>query len=630
MTVSLAVMLVAVLALTYVTLTRSAMAMSSAQLERLGVQLAALVRSSVVQHRGAIAEAAEDAVLREALTVGDAGSLKGPRLEDVTGRLARLLPRGDTMLTVELWSVDGHRVAYAGRDLRSSAAELGPVLLSEQGVGPPELAGAPSLDEMAGLDSVVMGELNVAGGIPYFWMAAPVRVGGETVGYVVPQHRLTGGPRMAEMIHDLIATDIRTYYRGRDDATWVTITGESSVAPAERDSVGGTLMFTRPGVGRLIAVEEPIADSPLALVVELPVGSVHATPVSAVRRLAGASVMVLALGAVVAWLVSRRVIRPLVALTEASEAMAHGNYNARVEPTGDDELVRLANSFNRMVGEVRAAHTQLEAQMERAEAVAEELDRSNVELAAARAQAESASSAKSEFLAVMSHELRTPLNAIGGYTELLELGLRGPVTDAQRRDLERIRVNQQHLLGLISGVLDLSRIEAGRVSYDLNDVPVAEFLSGLNSLVEPQAMAKQLSLEYTPCDPALTVVADREKLRQVLLNLLSNAIRYTPAGGRVELTAVAEDDMYVAISVWDTGVGISEESLDHIFHPFVQLDRSLTQARDGVGLGLAISLDLARGMGGDIVVKSRPGNGSRFTIMLPSSTLAERDDAVTT
>jgi signal transduction histidine kinase len=213
--------------------------------------------------------------------------------------------------------------------------------------------------------------------------------------------------------------------------------------------------------------------------------------------------------------------------------------------------------------------------------------------------------------------LRTPLNAIAGYTELLEMGLRGPLTDVQRRDLARIRTSGQHLLGLISGVLDLNRIERGQLTYALVPIRIDPFLADLDALVSPQAASKSLKLEYVPSEPQLTVIADREKLRQVVLNLLSNAIRFTPPGGRITLAAMADGDARVAVSVQDTGPGIPESRQEQVFEPFVQLDRSLTQPQEGLGLGLAISRDLARGMRGELALESASNNGARFVLTLP-------------
>jgi PAS domain S-box-containing protein len=234
----------------------------------------------------------------------------------------------------------------------------------------------------------------------------------------------------------------------------------------------------------------------------------------------------------------------------------------------------------------------------------------------ARAAAEEASRVKSEFLAVMSHELRTPLNAIGGYAELLELGIRGPVTDAQKDDLRRIQQSQKHLLGLINEVLNYARIEAGSVAYDLEDVPLAAVLASAEAMVRPQVRARGLTLAVVPPDCEPTARADREKLQQVLLNLLSNAVKFTEPGGRIELEC-GETGGRVAIRVRDTGVGIAPEKLDSVFEPFVQVGRALNSPAEGAGLGLAISRDLARGMGGDLVAGSVPGAGSTFTVLLP-------------
>jgi len=237
---------------------------------------------------------------------------------------------------------------------------------------------------------------------------------------------------------------------------------------------------------------------------------------------------------------------------------------------------------------------------------------------AARHDAEAANRAKSEFLAVMSHELRTPLNAIGGYAELIELGIHGPVTEPQRTALTRIQQSQRHLLGLINQVLNYTRIDAGAVRYDVVDVPVAEALATAEALVLPQVRAR--GLVYLPAVvPAdLSVRADSEKLQQILLNLLGNAIKFTDRGGEVRVICSVQGDT-VSIAVIDTGIGIAPEKLVGIFEPFVQIDQRLTRANDGVGLGLAISRELARGMGGDLTAASVPDEGSTFTLTLPQA-----------
>jgi PAS domain S-box-containing protein len=230
--------------------------------------------------------------------------------------------------------------------------------------------------------------------------------------------------------------------------------------------------------------------------------------------------------------------------------------------------------------------------------------------------AEAANRAKAEFLAVMSHELRTPLNAIGGYAELLEMGIRGPVTPQQSDDLRRIQTSQRHLLGLINEVLNYAKLETGTVQYDVAEVPVREALMTAESLVAPQARANGLTLVLAECPSTIRVRADGEKLRQILVNLLSNAIKFTPAGGQVEMSC-SVSDVIAAIHVRDTGIGIPADKLHVIFDPFVQVRSDLTRTHEGTGLGLAISRDLARGMRGDLTVQSVVGEGSTFTLTLP-------------
>ena len=232
------------------------------------------------------------------------------------------------------------------------------------------------------------------------------------------------------------------------------------------------------------------------------------------------------------------------------------------------------------------------------------------------AEVEASSRAKSEFLASMSHELRTPLNAIGGYAELIEMGLGGAVSTQQREYLARIRSSQQHLLRIINDLLNYSRMESGQVTYESVPVAADAVIDAVVAMVLPQATSKQITLEKVPAGDGLKALGDRVKIEQSLLNLVSNAVKYTPSGGRVRVSCEVAGNR-VHMLVRDTGPGIPPEKAAEIFEPFVQLGRSLSSGHEGVGLGLAISRDLARAMGGDVTVASTPGEGATFTLSLP-------------
>jgi signal transduction histidine kinase len=268
---------------------------------------------------------------------------------------------------------------------------------------------------------------------------------------------------------------------------------------------------------------------------------------------------------------------------------------------------------------LRERERQLEAALaDREEALRRERS-ARTEAETARAAAEAANRAKSDFLAVMSHELRTPLNAVAGYSDLLELGVHGPLTHAQRDAVSRIRRSGVHLLGLINEVLNYARVESGNTRYEMADVPLDELLRTADALVHPQMLARGLRFAYAPCDSAVTVRADAEKVQQILVNLLGNATKFNEPGGSVRI-ACSVKPRKVLVQVTDDGIGIPPEKLDSIFDPFVQVDTRLTRAQEGVGLGLAISRDLARGMGGDLTAASTPGQGSTFTLTLVRGT----------
>ncbi|HEY0778658.1 MAG TPA: GAF domain-containing sensor histidine kinase [Gemmatirosa sp.] len=266
----------------------------------------------------------------------------------------------------------------------------------------------------------------------------------------------------------------------------------------------------------------------------------------------------------------------------------------------------------------QCAHAVERAQLYAAERAA------RAEAEVARLRAEEANRSKSQFLANMSHELRTPLNAIAGYVQLLDMGLHGPVTDAQRDALGRVDRAQRRLLGLVTDVLSYAKLENGRMEYDVRPVAIAEVLDEIAPLVEPQLAAKGLTFDRGPLDARTAVVwADREKLGQVLMNLLSNAVKFTPKGGRVSVavltrTATRETGRggVAFLRVTDSGIGIPRDQQEAVFEPFVQVKGGYTRTHDGTGLGLAIARELARGMGGDLRLRSREGGGATFTVTL--------------
>jgi PAS domain S-box-containing protein len=675
-------------------LKRAALETAHDQVTRGVRQLVTISRTTVLQLRQRWAPVVRDAALRRALATH---SRTAP--DTVYRTLQTLTAPNDSGVPVELWSADGRRVAFVGNDVHDALETKQPPEISP---GEHPLPPRDGLDSIKSVDSLQFGTLYSTGGRVFFWLVFPIIDRDTAIGYVVQQRRLAANPQTEQTLRELSGTSVAAYYRNVDGKFWATLGGRPAPIPQFSND-------------RSIVAEDRIPGTRLVFVLDVPRKTVLAAPVALMRRLTVLSVALTIVGALLVWIIGRRIVKPLGMLTHAAELVARGDYAARVPTGGPDEVARLSASFNHMAAQIGDAAAELEQREAQFRALADAIpqlawmahadgsvfwynerwyaytgttlpqmegwgwqlvhdparlpevlarwrtairtgqrfemeftlrgadgaDRwflTRVEpvrgrdgevvrwfgtntdiqdLREARESARAASRAKSDFLATMSHELRTPLNAIGGYAELLEMELRGPITQAQRRDLARIRASQAHLLGLISSVLDLSRIESGKVAYDLAHVLVDPLLAGLDALVAPQAAAKHLVLEYQGAPPDLTVIADREKLRQILLNLLSNAIRYTPAGGQIVMTAAAQDDTTVALTVRDNGRGIPLDRQDAVFEPFVQLDRSLTQTREGVGLGLSISRDLAHGMDGELSVESAPGNGASFTVTLP-------------
>ena len=272
------------------------------------------------------------------------------------------------------------------------------------------------------------------------------------------------------------------------------------------------------------------------------------------------------------------------------------------------EAARLYAAAKTAWAEAHAAQAEAEAARARADS--------------ARLEAEAANASKALYLSTMSHELRTPLNATGGYAQLMQMGIRGPVTAEQQADLVSIQRSQAHLLGLVDTVLDYAQLTQGKVRFSLSDVVLCEVVGEVESFVAPQMAGQRLVYRTDARDPALLVRADAGKVRQIVLNLVGNAMKFTAAGGVITVSCQplgdATDVRTHAVRVTDTGSGIPEAKWEAIFEPFVQLkDREPASGRMGVGLGLAISRDLARGMGGELVLERSSGAGSTFLLTLP-------------
>jgi PAS domain S-box-containing protein len=307
------------------------------------------------------------------------------------------------------------------------------------------------------------------------------------------------------------------------------------------------------------------------------------------------------------------------------------------------EQVRARERVEEQASELEAHAEQLQTQAVQLEETQSELEigqdelqRANETLAAkiveadhARAEAEAANRAKSEFLANMSHEFRTPINAIVGYADLLQMEITGPLLDEQKEQLRRIRASSTHLLGLIEDVLDLAKIESGRITVERDRAAVGTTVAAAIELLQPQAEAGGISIE-NQCrrDSDQHYVGDADRVRQILANLLSNAVKFTESGGKITVSCgtgerspdgvrVSRRGSCVFINVRDTGIGMTPDQLESVFAPFVQADSGATRTRGGTGLGLTISRRLARLMGGDLTVESEAGEGSCFTLWLP-------------
>jgi signal transduction histidine kinase len=573
-----------------------------ARLERVSAELAEVMARSV---GNALARHEATAAQPELQTV-----IMGSDQADssrVMSSLDELRPSGST-LPVELWNSEDSLVLAVGA--------------YPDHWSPEEIAEARA--RIAGIDSSSFGPLYLVDDVPYAWITVPVLdEGGSPVGQVARVAAFTN--INAAEVSALIGSSAEIFLTNVSGGPWVTLDGRvADASPASPfDSI---VAYDRADGERYIAKGQAIGSQPLAVVAEAPLSASMVRPASFLRNLLMGTVVLLLIGVVAAWLLSRRITRPLAELRAAAHDVAGGNYARRVHITGANELGDLARAFSHMAAEVQSTHSALNVQYEEARDLAQRLEATNerivdaiLEAEHARSEAELANRAKSDFLTTMSHEIRTPINAIVGYADLLKMEIAGPLNEKQRAHLQRLESSSRHLLQLVNEILDLATVESGNLKLSAAEAGAVATIQSACTIVAPGFAAKDIRLNYPEKDDRTSMYqGDPERVKQILINLLSNAAKFTPNGGRVDVTVDADIDE-VRFVVVDTGPGVPAPQQEAIFAPFVQIDSSLTRVHGGAGLGLAISRKLARMMGGDLTVRSEPGRGARFTLHMPAA-----------
>ena len=392
-------------------------------------------------------------------------------------------------------------------------------------------------------------------------------------------------------------------------AVEAVLAGQEGTMEGYTDELGRQVLGSYTPIEELgwgVLIQRPLAD------IDAEVGQLRTTII-------WVTIAAVLLAVLAGWLMARQIAKPVAQLASASERVAQGDLSTSVDVKSSNEIGVLANSFNQMIVSLKKSRGELQQWGEELERKVEErtadLEQRGQELADTNVRLEEASQHKSQFLANMSHELRTPLNSIIGYTKLMLDGLEGDINEEQKQDLQTVYNNSKHLLELINGLLDLSRIEAGKTVLSYGTFTISDLLSEVIPGMEQLAREKGLALTYSVTPDIDNLYADKAKTKQVLINILGNAVKFTNEGS-VKLD-VAETNSDFIFSVTDTGIGIKEEDLKAIFDSFQQVGPAQIAGYEGTGLGLAISKQFIDMQGGKIWAESELGKGSTFTFTLP-------------
>lgn len=496
----------------------------------------------------------------------------------------------------------------------------------------PELA----TPERATLDSAIAESTPVAratisrlflrGSEVHFWIVAPVRPT-NGVAMFAEQRRLRGSPFLVQQLKALTGREFSIFFTSLRNDLWVNASGMTLPPLFDIRAVPDSFRLTPRNGEPIFGEKAAVRGTPWVAIFTTTAAAVNTGAFVFLRRTLVVAIVLLSIGVLGARWVSRQVTRPLQSLTRAARDISLGDFGRRETVRSDDELGQLAAAFNRMAERIGQSHDELGRRMRESEALASELKERNRQLQEAqrvatesriasdhaRAEAQRANRAKSEFLAMMSHELRTPLSAIAGYAEILQLGVRGELNARQRGDLDRIQANQVHLLSIINDMLDLTQVESGQLLLDQQPVTLGVLLADIDPIVRPLIAERGIDFSVPPDAGDIALLADRERLKQVLINLVANAARFTSQDGFVAIRASTGGGR-ARIQVVDSGVGIAPEHQQQVFLPFHQVDGSASRRAKGTGLGLTISRRLVEAMGGTLALESELGVGSVFTI----------------
>ncbi|CAN5893928.1 hypothetical protein BH23GEM9_BH23GEM9_35150 [soil metagenome] len=626
-----ALLLVTAFGVTQYEVRQSAIEAAGERLGSLAVQVGDWIDDAILARARLMENIAADPALIALLdgTADDVGA--------ATAVLDRLRVRSDSGLPVQLRDESGRLVLVSAGTGVVELADDAATTTQRRNADLPQHEVLPHDAVLAPVDAeaISYGPFFESGSAGRYWVTIPVRQGGRTLGHI-HQLRNVGSTSVAERLEPLLGRNIEIYFANREGAGWVALDGAFSGNASPVTITGAPFARTGHDGASHYSVARPVAATDWLLVVDMPMNTVLSATRTVARRVLATGFLLMLLGGLAAWLVSRSVTAPLRRLGYAADAIAAGDYSRRTGIERTDEIGHLAHSFDAMAGHVETTHVELEHRFQEARVLAAELSDANArlrhavdEIDAARSEAQQASRAKSEFLATISHEIRTPINAIIGYTDLMELGLAGPLSAQQQDYVERIRRSSDHLTTLVNDVLDFAKLESGqmRVSHDVRSA--RQTIDAAVSMLQAHAAARRIDVR-TDCAVETVFLGDDHRVQQILLNLLSNALKFTPEHGTISVSCQrrashahpplpdeSDHHEWTCVSVTDSGIGIPADQHERIFQPFVQAQSGYTRPHGGAGLGLAISRSLARLMGGDISVESRPGDGASFTVWLP-------------